>query len=116
LDHAKDLSTDSLIYGDAAERYAARFAVVEPAADTGIPQHIVPVAGISYRQLTSTSPASQETCQQRLAVPGGARLGLSLVVLLNDTLDLFKLFPADVAFMGAWNQKPTTVLSVYVGR
>ena len=82
LNHAKDLSADSFIYGDATERDATRFAVIEQAAEARIPQYIVPVAGIPHRQLTSTSPASQEPNQQRVAILGSAGLGFSLVVLL----------------------------------
>src|SRR5450756_144513 len=64
----------------------------------------MPAAGITYGQLTSTSPASQESSQQRLPVAGGAWLRFTLDVLPNHALDLFKLIPGDVTVMNTWDQ------------
>ena len=63
LNHAKDLSSDRFIHDNATEGNATRFAIIKKSADAAIPQNIVPVTGISYAKLTSTTPASQQTSQ-----------------------------------------------------
>jgi len=77
LNHAKYLSADRLIDGDATERDATGLAIIQEPAMTRIPQHIMSLAGISYRQLTTTSAASQEASQQRLTVTGGTGVGFT---------------------------------------
>jgi hypothetical protein len=101
LNHAKDLSADCFIHGDAAEGDAARFAVIKKSTYTGIPQNIVPVAGISYGQLTSTTSAPQEPSQQGLTITRGAGLGFSVVVLLDRMPDALEFFPWDVTLVSA---------------
>src|SRR5271157_1341453 len=101
LHHAKHLSADSFVHGHATESDASWLAIIEPAAEARVAQHIVAAAGISHRQLTSTTAASQESCQQGGPVSNCAGLLFSLCVLLNHVLDAFKLFPAHISFMGA---------------
>jgi hypothetical protein len=105
LDHAEYLSADSFIYRDATESDASRFAVIEPATDTGLAQHIVTASCISHRQLTPTTRASQESCEQRLSIFSCAGPLFSLCVLSDGTLDVLELFPAHITFMGTRDQR-----------
>lgn len=50
------------IHGRAIEHNAAPLKVIQPARGAGVAQHVMPAAGISYRQLTSTTVAWQESC------------------------------------------------------
>src|SRR5215831_19553839 len=69
----------------------------------------MPVAGVSYGQLTATAPTAQQPCQQSSAsLCSSSALG-HRYVLSYCFLNLLKLFPADVAFVTIRNQGQPTL-------
>src|SRR5215471_17662126 len=64
----------------------------------------MPIAGVSYGQLTATAPTAQQPCQQSSASLCGSGALRHRCVLSYRFLNLLKLFPADVAFVIIRNQ------------
>src|SRR5436305_1976008 len=60
LYHSKYLRADCVMRRNASKSDTARFTVVKPSAITGVTQHLVLTSCVSYCQLTTTPPASQQ--------------------------------------------------------
>jgi hypothetical protein len=71
--HAQHLFGDGFVYAHSAECNTTRLPTVQPASMTYITEYIMVVASVQHGQLTTTSPATQQTGQQSGTALHGAR-------------------------------------------
>src|SRR5207248_9017588 len=90
----------------ARERDAWRFAVVQRTPMAHVPQYKRPIAGVGDHYLAPATPTAQQTGQQCCSSLCGARPITQMSVIGHRMLDLFKLFPANVALVRVANQCP----------
>lgn len=79
-------------------------------------QDVVLAARVVHEQLMATTPAVQQTGQQRGRALGGARVVSSAHVLGDRGLHALELFPADVAFVGAGDERQPPLAWLAVNR
>jgi hypothetical protein len=93
LNNLEHLLADAVIHGNASERDATWFTMIQPAAMAGIPQDIMLAAGVPYRQLTTTATAPQQASQQTDTLFRSTGVPTADHVLVNYLLNALELFP-----------------------